>query len=336
MVSPDWASNAMDAAEGAAKAAVANLQGLLPCDPASGDQACVDKFITVSASAPSAARWIRPRSPRSARSTRVGAKNGGLPHGIEVVVRAMLQSPSFLYRLELGAEGRARRAAACAWRRTRWRRGCHTCCGTRCPTSADGRGRQRQAGQRRRNRGAGAPHAGRPEGARRRWAISTASGSASTAWARSRRIRTRYPQYNDKLVASMRTELRMFVDGRAVQGRRPPGIAVQRRLHLRRRQPGPALRRQRAGRRRLRAGRPESRPARRHSDQRRPDLRPHLGRRKRGHPPRQVRPRRVPVHHPARAAGGSDGRAPGRQARASRPGNDWPNTRRCRPARPAT
>ena len=37
IVSPDWASSAMQAAEAAAKAAVANMQAILPCNPASGD-----------------------------------------------------------------------------------------------------------------------------------------------------------------------------------------------------------------------------------------------------------------------------------------------------------
>jgi hypothetical protein len=103
IVSPDWASNAMSAAEVAAKAAVANLQTLVPCTPAAGaESACATKFILTFGK-----RAYR----RPLDATEVagliklydsGARNGGYQHGIEVVVRGMLQSPSFLYRVELG------------------------------------------------------------------------------------------------------------------------------------------------------------------------------------------------------------------------------------------
>jgi hypothetical protein len=78
------------------------MSALVPCEPTRGDRACADKFI-----ASFGKRAFR--RPLEAEETsalgkvyEVGEKNGGFTHGIEVVVRALLQSPSFLYRLELG------------------------------------------------------------------------------------------------------------------------------------------------------------------------------------------------------------------------------------------
>jgi hypothetical protein len=102
IVTSDWAASAMNAAEMAAKDAVANLSTLLPCDPASGEQACAQSFISTFGQ-----RAYR----RPLESTEVeglmkvydmGATGGGFAHGIEVALRAMLQAPSFLYVLELG------------------------------------------------------------------------------------------------------------------------------------------------------------------------------------------------------------------------------------------
>jgi hypothetical protein len=46
IVSPSWAANAMDAAESAAKIAVANLSSLLPCNPAGAEQSCARQLAT--------------------------------------------------------------------------------------------------------------------------------------------------------------------------------------------------------------------------------------------------------------------------------------------------
>ena len=104
LVSPDWASNAMDAAEAVAKAAAAKLQTLLPCDPATGEQACVDKFITGFGKRAYRRPLDQAEVAALGKVYAVGVKNGGFAHGVEVVVRALLQSPSFLYRLELGQQ----------------------------------------------------------------------------------------------------------------------------------------------------------------------------------------------------------------------------------------
>jgi hypothetical protein len=103
IVSPDFASNAMNAAEAAAKAAVTNLQALVPCSPTPGAEgACATKFILTFGKR----AFRRPLDQvEVAGLTKLydsGARNGGYQHGIEMVVRGMLQSPSFLYRVELG------------------------------------------------------------------------------------------------------------------------------------------------------------------------------------------------------------------------------------------
>jgi hypothetical protein len=103
IVSPDWAANAMSAGEAVAKAAVANLQTLVPCAPAAGaETACATKFIATFGKR----AYRRPLDAAEiAGLVKVysdGARNGGYEHGVEVTVRAMLQSPAFLYRLELG------------------------------------------------------------------------------------------------------------------------------------------------------------------------------------------------------------------------------------------
>jgi hypothetical protein len=101
IVSPTWAENAMDAAEAAAKMAVANLGALLPCSSA-GNEACARQF----AQSLGKRAYRRPLAPAEVdglmKLYAVGAQGGGFPHGIEVMVRGILQSPSFLYRIELG------------------------------------------------------------------------------------------------------------------------------------------------------------------------------------------------------------------------------------------
>ena len=101
IVSPTWAGNAMDAAEAAAKMAVANLTALLPCSSA-GNEACARQF----AQSLGKRAFRRPLAPGEVdglmRLYAVGAQGGGFSHGIEVMLRGILQSPSFLYRIELG------------------------------------------------------------------------------------------------------------------------------------------------------------------------------------------------------------------------------------------
>jgi Protein of unknown function (DUF1592)/Protein of unknown function (DUF1588)/Protein of unknown function (DUF1595)/Protein of unknown function (DUF1587)/Protein of unknown function (DUF1585) len=101
IVTPTWAGNAMAAAEDIAKAAVTNLATLVPCPPTDGES-CAKTFIANFGKR----TFRRPLLPAESTGLlevfRAGNGNGGFTHGIELVVQAALQSPSFLYRFELG------------------------------------------------------------------------------------------------------------------------------------------------------------------------------------------------------------------------------------------
>jgi hypothetical protein len=102
IVSPSWAASAMEAAESVAKIAMTNLTTLLPCNPGGGEQSCARQFATTFGKR----AFRRPLAPTEVDALMkvyaVGAQAGGFPHGVEVMLRAILQSPSFLYRIELG------------------------------------------------------------------------------------------------------------------------------------------------------------------------------------------------------------------------------------------
>jgi hypothetical protein len=100
IVTSDWAADAMSAAEAAARAVATSP--LVPCDRATGDETCARQFIT----AFGGRAYRRPLAAREVdglmKVYRVGAGAGGFAHGVEVAARAMLQSPWFLYQIELG------------------------------------------------------------------------------------------------------------------------------------------------------------------------------------------------------------------------------------------
>lgn len=92
----------MDAAETLAATAVQDVAGLTGCTDDLGTDDCARSFV-----AAFARRGYR-RAPTSAESDRLfavftrGRELRGFDHGIELVVRAVLQSPHFLYRVERG------------------------------------------------------------------------------------------------------------------------------------------------------------------------------------------------------------------------------------------
>jgi hypothetical protein len=110
-VSPLLAERYQEAAEALAAAAVRDLGKLVPCDPtkggAAGEEACARSFVE------SFGRRAYRRPLAAAEVTRhlalfSAARAGAtFARGIEVLVGAMLQSPGFLYRLELGLPGAA-------------------------------------------------------------------------------------------------------------------------------------------------------------------------------------------------------------------------------------
>lgn len=95
----------MDAAEGLAETAVADLEGLLPCDPALvGENACVDELIE------DLGRRAFRRPLRQAEHDQMrdlfatASAEGGFTEGVRLVVQGFLQSPYFLYHVEVGHE----------------------------------------------------------------------------------------------------------------------------------------------------------------------------------------------------------------------------------------
>jgi hypothetical protein len=93
------------AAEQLAAEAVQEIDALVPCEPDKGDEACARAF----AAAFGQRALRRPLDPAQVDALMVafdhGAAEGGFVAGIELVIQAMLQSPSFLYRIERGEGG---------------------------------------------------------------------------------------------------------------------------------------------------------------------------------------------------------------------------------------
>lgn len=107
-ISPLHAEKYLLAAESLAAEAVAgDLSRLLPCDPAAvegnvaQEESCARQFIEQFGRR----AYRRPLAPadveRLMRAYAAGRTDGSLREGIEVVLRAVLQSPRFLFRLEL-------------------------------------------------------------------------------------------------------------------------------------------------------------------------------------------------------------------------------------------
>jgi len=94
-------------ADGLAETAVKDLATLLPCYPAAADDACAAQFVMDFGRR----AYRRPLSAderdRILVAYGVGKQEGDFANGIRLVISAMLQSPSFLYRVELGVPGPA-------------------------------------------------------------------------------------------------------------------------------------------------------------------------------------------------------------------------------------
>jgi hypothetical protein len=101
-VTATWADKLLSSAEDLAKTAMANPSGLLPCNPAGAEDACADQFIKTFGKR----AFRRPLGPDDVAGLtavyKLGAAQGGFASGIELVISTVLQSPSFVYRVELG------------------------------------------------------------------------------------------------------------------------------------------------------------------------------------------------------------------------------------------
>ncbi len=103
LLSPSVVEDFESAAASLARAATSNLPGLLGCDPAvMGEDACAEDFIQRFG----ARAFRRPLAADELTDYRALYANNklelGLGPALELVLRAVLQSPLFLYRIELG------------------------------------------------------------------------------------------------------------------------------------------------------------------------------------------------------------------------------------------
>jgi hypothetical protein len=101
-VSPLLADRYVSAAEDLAKAAVAKLPSVLPCDPVqTGEAACLDKFLDTFARR----AWRRPLEAAERANLKRAFTEGRIAKfgdGIQTVIEVLLLSPQFLYRFERG------------------------------------------------------------------------------------------------------------------------------------------------------------------------------------------------------------------------------------------
>ncbi len=101
-VTPAWADKLLNTAEDVAKVAITKLPALLPCNPAGNEEACAGDFIKAFGKK----AFRRPLTPEDVQGLtavyKSGAADGGFARGIELVISTILQSPSFVYRVELG------------------------------------------------------------------------------------------------------------------------------------------------------------------------------------------------------------------------------------------
>jgi hypothetical protein len=93
----------MEAAESLAHEAVTDVDALLPCDPLDiGQNACVDAFIA-DLGRRAFRRPLRAEEREQMRDLfATAAAEGGFDEGIRLIVQGFLQSPYFLYHVELG------------------------------------------------------------------------------------------------------------------------------------------------------------------------------------------------------------------------------------------
>lgn len=101
-VSPLLADQTRKAAEAIAKAVVATPGQSLPCDAATGDEACAEKLIDALGKRAFRRPLTTADHARYLALYALVATDSGFAGGAEAVITAMLQSPSFLYRTELG------------------------------------------------------------------------------------------------------------------------------------------------------------------------------------------------------------------------------------------
>ena len=99
----------MDAAESLAATAIVDLPGLTRCDPAElGSDDCAVDFIEGFGARAYRRPLTQAEHDRLFAAYEAGSDLSDFAHGVELVVRAALQSPHFLYRVERGSSMKTR------------------------------------------------------------------------------------------------------------------------------------------------------------------------------------------------------------------------------------
>ena len=107
-VTPLLAEKYQEAAEGLAARAVRNVDALAGCDPGRiGEEACARQFIEGFGQRAYRRPLTAVERDRLLALHSTGRTGGSFAEGVEVTLRAILQSPSFIYRLENGRRARS-------------------------------------------------------------------------------------------------------------------------------------------------------------------------------------------------------------------------------------
>lgn len=102
-ISPVLVEQYQQAAESLAAASLNNLASLLPCDPQqAGEEACGKAFIATFGAIAFRRPLATDESDRLWRVLDAGRSSEGFAAGVRMVLETVLQSPAFLYRVELG------------------------------------------------------------------------------------------------------------------------------------------------------------------------------------------------------------------------------------------
>jgi hypothetical protein len=107
-VAPIYTDKARSAAEDIATNVT--LAGFVPCDPAAGDATCAAKLVASFGTRAFRRPLTDGESQRYAALYAAIAQTDGFDGGVRAIVAAMLQSPSFLYRTEIGTPSGAQYA----------------------------------------------------------------------------------------------------------------------------------------------------------------------------------------------------------------------------------
>ena len=115
VVNPLLAQQLYESSERLASEAVKDLGKLVPCDGQSGGAACAEQFIRDFGKRAFRRPLTDAEVARYLELHELGSADGGFAGGVELVLTALLQSPNFLYRAEIGQDDGSGRSALDAY-----------------------------------------------------------------------------------------------------------------------------------------------------------------------------------------------------------------------------